>query len=212
TLVQVQSCTNAGDLSPVGRVDVQPLVNQLDGALNAVPHAVVYDVPYLRVQGGANAVIIDPQPGDIGIAVFASRDISAVKSSRQQSNPGSGRKMDMADALYLGGVLNGAPAQYVRFGDDGITVHSPQKITLSAPNIEINADNAITATAPQATINAATLINGPLSQGTGEAGGGATMAGPLQVSADVTAGGVTLMQHTHPGVQTGDGNTGAPNP
>src|SRR5574337_340077 len=66
TLVQVKAVTNSGGVSPVGFVDVLPLVNQLDGYSNAVPHGVVHNVPYFRLQGGANAVIIDPQVGDIG--------------------------------------------------------------------------------------------------------------------------------------------------
>ena len=81
TLVKVVSVTNAGGLSPVGFVDVQPLVNQLDGAGNAVPHGVLHRLPYFRLQGGADAVILDPKVGDIGMAAFANRDISLVKTS-----------------------------------------------------------------------------------------------------------------------------------
>ena len=33
TLVRVESCTNAGGVSPVGFVDVTPLVNQIDAHL-----------------------------------------------------------------------------------------------------------------------------------------------------------------------------------
>src|SRR3546814_8828800 len=105
TLVRIVSCTNAGGLSPVGFVDVQPLVNQVDGANNAVPHGVVHNLPYFRLQGGDDAIIIDPKPGDIGMAAFASRDISAVKASKKQSNPGSGRSFDMAAGMYFGGLL-----------------------------------------------------------------------------------------------------------
>jgi len=137
TLVRVEACTNDGDLSPVGFVDVLPLVNQIDGSGNPTPHAVVYGLPYLRIQGGANAVIIDPQPGDIGLAVFASRDISKVKSTKAQANPGSYRSYDFSDGIYLGGILNGVPTQFVRFGTDGITVTSETAITLNAPAITL---------------------------------------------------------------------------
>jgi hypothetical protein len=140
TLVQVESCTNAGDLSPVGMVDIVPLVNQVDSAGNPVPHITIYNVPYLRIQGGSNAVIIDPQPGDIGIAVFASRDISKVKATLAQANPGSARQYDFSDALYLGGLLNGAPQQYIQFNSDGITVNSPTAITIKAPTINLEGD------------------------------------------------------------------------
>ncbi|WP_425272354.1 hypothetical protein [Serratia oryzae] len=34
--------------------------------------------------------------------------------------------------------------------------------------------------------------------------------GPVEVTKDVTAGGKSLMGHTHGGVQNGNGSTGAP--
>lgn len=122
TLVRIESCTNDGDLSPVGFVDVTPLVNQIDGSGNPTPHITVYGLPYLRMQGGTSAIIMDPKPGDIGAAVFASRDISNVKSTKAQANPGSLRSYDFADGMYLGGMLNATPEQYIRFSDDGITI------------------------------------------------------------------------------------------
>lgn len=141
TLVKVISCTNAGALSPVGLVDVLPLVNQIDGQGNATPHTTIHNIPYLRVQGGANAVIIDPQAGDIGICVFASRDISKVKTTKAQANPGSFRQYSFSDGMYLGGVLNGVPTQYVMFGSSGITMHSPTAIILESPMLTHNGVN-----------------------------------------------------------------------
>lgn len=132
TLVQVKGVTNSGDLGPVGFVDVLPLVDQLDGAGRPVPHGVIYQLPYLRIQGGADAVIIDPKVGDIGMAVFADRDISSVKATRKGSNPGSLRMNDMADGMYLGGFLNGTPSQYIRFSASGIEIYSPQTVRLRA--------------------------------------------------------------------------------
>ncbi|KAG0922750.1 hypothetical protein G6F31_019785 [Rhizopus arrhizus] len=73
------------------------------------------------------------------MAAFGSRDLSAVKASKQQSNPGSWRTHDMADGLYFGGLLNGTPVQYVQFTAGGINVVSPSKVTVQAPNIELNA-------------------------------------------------------------------------
>lgn len=210
TLVKVVACTNSGSVSPVGFVDVQPLVNQLDGAGKAFPHGVIYNLLYFRLQGGANAVIIDPQPGDIGMAAFANRDISSVKANKSQSNPGSFRQFDMADGMYFGGMLNATPSQYVQFSGSGITITSPTAITLNAPTITMNASTSITATAPNSTINSSTTINGPLAQGTGSAGGGATMQGPLTVNEDVTASGTSVHTHVHSGVQSGGSNTGGP--
>lgn len=185
TLVQVVEVTPPADpVGDVGNVDVKPMVAQIDGAGNATPHGIIYGVPYFRLQGGTNAVIMDPKPGDIGLAVFASRDISSVKSTKAPANPGSRRQFDMADALYVGGFLNGTPTQYVRFSDDGIDLVSP---------------TAVTITAPQATIDGPLHLTGQLT-----ADAGATFAD------DVVADGISVSTHKHGGVTTGAGQTGVP--
>lgn len=163
TLVEVKAVTNNGGVVPVGFVDVLPLVNQIDGAGNAVPHTTIHRVPYTRVQGGENAVIIDPQVGDIGWAGFADRDISSVVANRGQANPGSWRRFDLSDAIYLGGVLNGTPTQYIAFSSSGIAVYSPNDITIQAGgNITANAQGNISATAGgnmSAIVKGTTTIN-----------------------------------------------------
>lgn len=159
TLVKIVSCTNSGGLSDVGYVDVIPMVNQLDGAGNPTPHVTIFNVPYLRVQGGANAVIIDPEPGDIGVAVFASRDLTKVKNTRANGNPGSKRQYSFSDALYLGGMLNGAPTQYVQFNTSGITIHSPTQVKLEAPTVLIEAGELCQIDAPEVLINATDLCS-----------------------------------------------------
>lgn len=137
----------------VGTVDVLPLVNQIDGAGNVTKHKTVFGLSYSRIQGGANAVIMDPVVGDLGIAVFANRDISSVKASKAQANPGSKRRFSYSDGMYVGGLLNGAPTQYVIFSADGttgITLVSPGLVKIQAPNAEftgnVKVDGLITAT------------------------------------------------------------------
>lgn len=137
TLVQVKAVTNDGNVAPVGFVDVLPLVNQVDGLNNATQHGVVYGIPYFRLQGGQNAIILDPQVDDIGIVIFADRDISSVKANKAQSNPGSRRRFDMADGLYIGGVLNGQPTQYVRFSAGQVELVSPTLVKITAPAVKI---------------------------------------------------------------------------
>lgn len=197
TLVRVVACTNDGGLSPVGTVDVQPLVNQIAGDGSAWPHGRLYTLPYCRAQGGVNAVILDPQPGDLGLVVFASRDISAIKSSAGKAqaadaatrglNPGSKRQYDMSDGLYVGGLLNGTPEQFVRFSSTGLELVSPSKITLTAPTIELMGDVVQT-------------------------DGDITATGSITAEGDVVGEGISLHDHTHGGVTAGDGNTAPPNP
>jgi hypothetical protein len=138
TLVQVEAVTNSGGVSPVGTVDVLPLVNQIDGEGNGTPHDTVYGLPYLRMQGGANAIIIDPQVGDIGVAIFASRDISSVKASKGQANPGSFRRFSMADGLYFGGFLGAAPTQYVQFSATGVNIVCSGALTFQSSNARLD--------------------------------------------------------------------------
>lgn len=211
TLVRIEAVTSTGGLALAGTVDVTPLVNQLDGNGKAVVHGIINDIPYYRMQGGANAIIMDPQVGDIGICVFADRDISAVRANKAASNPGSLRRSDMADGLYIGGVLNGVPSQYIMFTEDGIKLFSPTKINLEALTIElvgeevtIDASTSVIMTTPTFTINGDTVMNGKL-DATG------TITAPNVVgTTNVTFGGKSGVGHKHGGVATGGGQTGVP--
>lgn len=116
-------------------VDIQPIVAQLDGAGNAVPHGTIHNVPVWRYQAGGAAVIITPTVGDIGMAVFAHSDISTAKATGKESPPGSKRRFDWADAVYLGGL----------FGNDQPTT----RITLSAvAGVVIDSDKPVVVNAP----------------------------------------------------------------
>lgn len=149
-VVKVMAVTSSGGLAPAGTVDVMPLVSMVDGQQQTTPHGTIHGLIYFRLQGGANAVIIDPVIGDKGITVHATRDISTVKATKAASPPGSSRRFDAADGIYLGGVLNGTPTQYVQFNASGITVVSPTAIVLQAPTItaigSFVVDGSITAT------------------------------------------------------------------
>lgn len=189
TMVRVVACTNNGGVSPWGTVDVQPLINQVAGDDTAWPHQTLYKLPYCRLQGGVNAVILDPAPGDIGVVCFASRDISALKSQDSIDavkggnpgvNPGSARQFNMSDGIYIGAGLNGVPTQYVAFSDGGITVVSPTQVTIQAPAITLDGDVHIT---------------------------GATTG-----DGDGVFNGISVHDHTHGGVQSGGSNTAPPNP
>lgn len=132
-LVEVIGVSNDGGLSPVGTVDVRPLVHQMAGNRTAVPHGIIYKIPYMRLQGGANAIILDPQIGDIGMCGFCSRDSSTVVATRKAALPASLRKYNWSDGLYIGGFLNGTPTQYIRFSANGISIVTPElAVTQSA--------------------------------------------------------------------------------
>jgi hypothetical protein len=178
-LVQVKSVTPGSGLLP-GVVSVQPMVNQVGGDGNPVPHGTIYNIPFMRLQGGTSAIIMDPVVNDIGLAVFASRDISSVKANKAVSNPGSRRRFDMADGLYFGGFLNGAPTEYVQMlNGGGINIVTPATLTFQASNATLDADGNL-------------AVIGDVTAGDGGADS------------------VTLQNHTHGNVQNGGDHTDPP--
>jgi hypothetical protein len=144
--VQVVSCTNSGAVASVGFVDVKVLTNQMTGNRTSIPHGTIFNIPYMRLQGGGNAVIMDPVAGDLGIMSVASRDISAVKSARGFANPGSYRVFNWSDGMYIPGILNAAPSQYLQFSSGGILLLSPTAITLQAPSITLDGNTEVEGT------------------------------------------------------------------
>jgi Phage protein Gp138 N-terminal domain len=144
--VRVMAVTNSGGVAPIGRVDVMPLVQQIDGSGSVTSHGTIYDAPYMRIQGGGNAVILDPSVGDIGLLAVCDRDISAVKASAGEAPPGSRRHHDLSDCVYLHSILSAAPTQYVRFSADGIEVKSPSLVRIIAPTTDIVGDLHVSGT------------------------------------------------------------------
>ena len=217
--VKVVAVTNAGGLSPVGYVDIQPLVSAVDGSGTVWPHGIIHNVPYMRIQGGANGIILDPVVGDIGIGTVSDRDISTVKGAKKPSAPGSNRKHDLSDMVYLMTIIGAAPTQYIQFNGSGIVIHSPTKVSITAPNAEVIATTKATINAPNVEIDAATactinspsiVLNGAVQQGSGSYAGNAQFAGSVTVTGDVTANGTSVHTHKHGGVTTGSGQTGNP--
>ncbi|WP_145536924.1 Gp138 family membrane-puncturing spike protein [Yersinia alsatica] len=196
SVVEVKGVSNSGELSPVGKVSIQPLVAQKDSSGRLVDHGIIHNVPYFRLQGGTDAVILDPKIGDIGVALFCNRDISAVKVSKKPSPPGSDRKFSPSDAIYMGVILNGTPSQFIRFSNDGIELISPTKVKITAPETEINSLSII--------------LNGAVSQGAGTNSGDASFGGTITAVGEISGNGIPLSSHKHGGVQTGAGDTGSP--
>ena len=102
-----------GAVTPIGYVDVQPLVNQMNGDGTPTPHGTVYRLSYFRYQGTNGAHISDPVLGDIGVIIVSDRDTSVVQSTNAAANPGSYRRFDLSDGIYFGCPQDAtAPQQY----------------------------------------------------------------------------------------------------
>jgi hypothetical protein len=202
---------HGGGLAPVGRVDVQPLIQQTDSAGNVMALPVLYGLPYLRWQGGASAVILDPAVNDIGLVCFADRDVSAVIASGKQSAPGSNRRFSLADGFYMGATLNAQPTQYLWFDPtNGVKLITPNPIQAIADN---GASNP-----PTVTMNSSGIV---LSFGghsitinsSGIAISGAvTGDNTATFTGEVKGNNVKLSTHPHSGVTSGSSNSGPPVP
>jgi hypothetical protein len=184
-----------GTVGPIGFVDVQPIVNQVDGYGNATPHGTIYKISYFRYQSANGAIISDPVVGDIGSLAIDDRDTSIVRSTGAQANPGSRRKHDLADGVYHGQQQAGTPVQGVTFTDTGLKIFDKNGNTITTAN------NLVTIKVGNATYTF-------------------DQNGNFKASGNVIAGqggsdSVTLQQHTHnqPNDSHGDSEqpTNAPN-
>lgn len=185
-------------------VNLTPLVLGFSGEGTPIDNSQVFNIPVWRLQRGSSAVIMDPVVGDLGLMLCCDRDTSRIRETKKEDMPGSSRTHNEADGVYLGGMLNASPMQYVRFADDGISIVSPLVVTVESPTVEINASTSVT-------LNSSNIVlNGPVSQGAGSYAGDFNFKGNITAEGEVTGKGIKLSDHVHNGVQTGSGNTGKP--
>ena len=135
-VISVSIPTNT--LAPIGRCSVRPLVQQVDGNNNVYGRGQIINVPYLRVQGGKNAVVIDPVVGDVGLCGFCERDISMVKRTGAEAAPNTRRQYSLNDAVYMFTMMSGMPEQYIHFKDSGIDIKSTGDININGLVIKPN--------------------------------------------------------------------------
>lgn len=127
-------------------VNVVPLAKNVDTENNAIEETPVYNIKYFGWQFGNSAIEGTPKENDVGIMVVSKRDISQAKSGVV----GSKRKFNMADGIYIGGVVgfNQTPTEYIKFDEEGITIKSTKDVKVEAVNAEINASAVAKVNAP----------------------------------------------------------------
>jgi len=169
TLVEVIT-VHAGGVSALTTVDVQPIVNQIDGIGTATPHGTIYKMPAWRVLSANGQIVNDPVVGDIGLAIFCHSDISAAVANMAVSNPGSFRKFDWADGIYLGGLFNEEPTQSIEITAQSIV------ITPGSGGVVVNGNLTATGTITgqtdviAATVSGKTHVHSGVSTGSGDTG------------------------------------------
>lgn len=192
-----------------------------DGSVNSVSYPLLVDVPVVFPRGGGCTLTFPVASGDECLLIFADRAIDFWWQSGNTQEPVNSRQHSLSDAFVIPGPqsqvkkISGISTTAAQLrSDDGaafVEVAAAHDITLITPGkLMAKADGGIEITSPTIVLNGLVTINGPLNQGKGSAGGGASLLGPVTVDNDVSAGGISLKRHTHSGVQSGGGNTGGP--
>lgn len=189
---------SGGGVAKAGTLSATPMVNLVTGTGEGMAQSPLFTIPYFRYQGGENAVIVDPKPGDVGLNVYAMRDTEAMKQGDGSAcNPGSARRYSKGDGFFLSGFLNKTPRRYVMVDDEGITIDDGQggrlelkggRLTITAPNgIAVNAPGNVAVDAPQT-----------------------TFTGQVNAAGNMTAGNISMQGHRHTDVEAGPDTSGGP--
>lgn len=174
-------------------------------------------VPILWLGGGDFIITTPIVNGDEVLIFWACRCIDAWWQSGKISPAMEARMHDLSDGFAFCGprsqpnvisgistdalqIRNKAGTTYIQLSADGkISLVSPTEIDLTAPLVSIT--GALVASGG---ITAATIATA--------GAGSATVGGSLNVTGQVTAGGIPLSTHHHTGVTTGGGTSGPPTP
>jgi phage baseplate assembly protein gpV len=224
-VVSVDVASQTGTDGPAGYAAATPLVCPIDGFNQSLPTTSIPKMPFFRPQAGKAAIVMDPQPGDKGIAVFMKRDSSGVATGKGDPvQPASFRTFDQADGYLINGFLGEAPEIWLHLNP----VTGDISLSTKAANIDISCresgDIDIKTGAGNITIQA-----GEGGEGTITLDGKVVVTRTMQVQnknnesasqftggfentgGSVTSNSITLETHTHTGVQPGGGDTGSPN-
>lgn len=200
-------------------VTVQPAVRgtvrRQDGSRAAIELPVLPGVPVIFPGGGGYTLTFPIQPGDECIVVIASRCIDSWWLAGGIQDPADVRMHDLSDGFavfaprskprVLPAVSTGtvqlrsdAGVMYVEIDTptQQIMLKSPRLVTIDAPHTVMTGDLVVMNSGGSA--EAATFT------------GSTIAAGNVQAVGDVIAADISLLNHRHDGVRSGDSNTGPP--
>lgn len=217
--VRVDKVERPAEGGGAGYLSATPLIKMRSAKGDALDVVSIPKLRWFRLQHGTAAIIVDPKPGDIGLAVFAQQDVSALNGGSEPIQPGSFRCYSISDGFYFGGFWGQKPTTFIRIEDNGqVTVTAPQSVVVNSIDVTVNASGSTKIDSPSVTITGDTTIEKTLTvkeliTGTGgmtvSGGSGASVTGNMSVSrGDVTADGVGLKSHTHTCPHGGDTSTG----
>lgn len=205
--VRVDKVERPAEGGGAGYLSATPLIKMRSAKGDALDVVSIPKLRWFRLQHGTAAIIVDPKPGDIGLAVFAQQDVSALNGGSEPIQPGSFRCYSVSDGFYFGGFWGQKPTTFIRIEDNGqVTVTAPQSVVVNSIDVTVNASGSTKIDSPSVTITGDTTIEKTLTvreliSGTGgmtvSGGSGASVTGNLSTTGDVTAGGISLQNHVH---------------
>ncbi|HBR5952263.1 TPA: Gp138 family membrane-puncturing spike protein [Klebsiella pneumoniae] len=161
-------------------------VDRLD--VDNVFYPLILDAPVIFPRGGGVTLTFPVKEGDECLVVFADRCIDFWWQSGNVQNGSRGRMHDYSDAF----VIPGPQSQAKKIS--GISTTAAQLRTDDGSAfIEIASNGAVTINSPQ------TIVNGPFH-----------VNGDITSTGDQTAAGISQVNHTHGGVESGGSSTGKP--
>ncbi len=186
-IVMVNAITTTEDGAK--RLTVTPILNQVSAGGQSIQMAPIYNVPFIRMQAGANAIIIDPEVGDIGLVVYCQRDISSVKRMKFSSlNPSTNRMMSHSDAVYIATIysINQTENRKIEFvngsGATGKIVITPNGTLEVDGNMTVSGNVIVTGTVTAADyISAAPAVSGSYNTHVHTQTATPTTEGPIQL-------------------------------
>lgn len=206
-------------------VTARPAIDKMlaNGQVLSPPKIVDVPVYWMTGDGGSALISVPLKPGDNVVLHFSMRSLDNWLSGANQA-PDDPRQFDMTDAFctpvlrptvraadtenvsveYGPGTLKIAPTGDMTIDVPNLTANVKEDTVINTKTATINASEKthlttgqLTVDADSTTINSPTTINDDL-----------TVNGSGTFSGDVTAGGISLKHHKHPG--DSGGTTGEP--
>ena len=190
---RVDACSGKGSDDGSGSVSATQLTAQADASGKSLPMPSMSKLPYVRVQGGIAALIIDPVPGDVALFSSCKQDISGIKQGTSEPVPaGSYRQFSQSDSVMVGAIHTKKPEVWIEIKQDKtVIIHAPKGVKIETDEtVEVTAKK-VDITAPEVSIT-----------------GDVTVNGSIKSTGDMSAGGISLQSHTHRG--DSGGTTGKP--
>jgi hypothetical protein len=179
-----------------------------DGTRTIIEYPVLLSVPVCFPSGGGYTLTFPIAAGDECLVLFNDRDIDTWVLQGAGQPPATPRLHDLSDGLAIVGVRSNprvlsnvsttstqlrsdAGDVHVDVSADTITLLAPEKVVIDSPLLQIN---GIVTVLNEDSESIPCNINGD-----------------IITNGDVVASDVSLVHHTHPGVQSGSSDTGEPN-